>query len=290
MKTLVIGGTGTVGALLVENLVRRGIEPRVMVRSASRVSLVPTGANAVIGNLVADPQGAAAAFQGIEAVFMLNPPSENETIEGLIAVELARSAGVRRFVYQSCHRLEEMAHLPHLGAKLAISHAVAKSGMDYTFVCPNHFFQNDIRLRTELTEQGRFAEPLGGIGVWGVDARDIAEAAAIVLTSDGHTGQSYNLVGPENITGESRAAIWAEALSRTVTYVDDPDTWRAGLWPGIPGWLVFDLTLMYGHFAKSGMPGTPGEVERLTRLLGHSPRSFKAFARECAIDWQTAAN
>jgi hypothetical protein len=40
--------------------------------------------------------------------------------------------------------------------------------------------------------------PLGDVGVSVVDVRDIAEATAIVLTSDGeHHGKTYNLNGPE---------------------------------------------------------------------------------------------
>lgn len=271
--------------MLVADLVQRGLAPRVLVRSAERAALVPAGARAVVGNFIGDPEGTAAAFEGIDAVFMLNPPGVQETVEGLVAVELARSAGVRRFVYQSCHRLDQMAYIPHLGPKVAIERAVQMSGMEYTFLCPNHFFQNDKRLRRQLVEQGRYVQPIGDVGCWGVDARDIAAAAAIVLTRDGHGGQSYNLVGPGNLTGAQRAAAWAQALGRPIEYIGDIDTWRAGLGPGASTWMNFDVTLMYRHMARLGMLGTPADVERLTGLLGRPPRSFEAYTRECAAAW-----
>jgi uncharacterized protein YbjT (DUF2867 family) len=39
-----------------------------------------------------------------------------------------------------------------------------------------------------------------------VDVRDIAEALAVALTTSGHEGASYDLVGPEEHTGKSTAA------------------------------------------------------------------------------------
>jgi uncharacterized protein YbjT (DUF2867 family) len=42
---------------------------------------------------------------------------------------------------------------------------------------------------------------LGPTGVSAVDVRDIAEAAAIALASDGHEGKTYNFNGPEVFSG-----------------------------------------------------------------------------------------
>ncbi len=38
----------------------------------------------------------------------------------------------------------------------------------------------------------------GKVGM--IDARDVAEAVAMVLTSDGHEGKSYLLTGPDSIS------------------------------------------------------------------------------------------
>ena len=108
---------------------------------------------------------------------MLNRASATETAEGTMAVLLAREAGIRHFVYQSVHCLDELAYLPHVASKLAIQNALVVSGLAYTLICPNHFYQNDEVVRGPLMEQGVYATPLGAIGCDGVDARDIAEAA-----------------------------------------------------------------------------------------------------------------
>jgi uncharacterized protein YbjT (DUF2867 family) len=43
--------------------------------------------------------------------------------------------------------------------------------------------------------------PIGKAGIAAVDVRDIADAAVVSLTTDGHTGKTYNLVGPDPLSG-----------------------------------------------------------------------------------------
>ena len=100
MTILVLGGTGNVGAHLVRLLLDRGQDVRVLVRDPDRAALVPAGAHARVVDVVGDPAGARAVFQGVAAVFMLNAATLYETVEGLMVVAMAKKAGVRRFVYQ----------------------------------------------------------------------------------------------------------------------------------------------------------------------------------------------
>ena len=58
--------------------------------------------------------------------------------------------------------------------------------------------------------------PLGDVGVSVVDVRDIAEAAAIVLTSGEPSGKTYNLNGPEVVSGAKAASIWGEVLGKRI--------------------------------------------------------------------------
>ncbi len=53
----------------------------------------------------------------------------------------------------------------------------------------------------------------------------------------------------------------------------------------LPAWHAYDLRLMYERYQKDGAAATPADVERLTRLLGHSPRSYPDFAKVCAAEW-----
>ena len=51
-----------------------------------------------------------------------------------------------------------------------------------------------------------------------MDVRDIAEATAIALTTAGHEGKTYNLNGPDIVSGLGAAAIWSEVLGKQIKY------------------------------------------------------------------------
>jgi uncharacterized protein YbjT (DUF2867 family) len=247
---------------------------------------LPSGVTAVQGDLL-DPATVRTVFTGADAVFLLNAVSVTEAHEGLMALNGARLAGVPKVVYLSVHGPEEAAHLPHFGAKVAVETALRASGMRYVILRPNNFYQNDYWFKDVLLHHGVYPQPLGAAGVSRVDVRDIAEAAAIALTTDRHDGQVYNLVGPEAVTGASTAETWGRALGRHVVYGgEDMDAWEQQMLGMLPAWMVFDFRLMYEHFQQRGLKATGEDIARQTALLGHAPRSFEDFARETAQAWK----
>ena len=287
MRILVIGGTGKVGGHLVPNLVCRGATVRVFTRDASRAAGLINGIEAVEGDLVRHPDAAATAFAGQDAVFMLNRPTAEEQVEGLLAVELARTTGVRRFVFQSVHAAERMAHVPHVASKLAIERGLQASGMEWTLLRPNYFFQNDLLAKAAF-ERDLYVQPIGAVGVAAVDARDIADAAAVLLTDSKASGQTINLVGPEVLTAETAAAAWSKALGKPIRNVATIDGWRAAMPPQIPAWFNYDLGMMYRHLETVGMLPEANDVEALTTLLGRSPRRYRDYVAEQAAEWGLA--
>jgi uncharacterized protein YbjT (DUF2867 family) len=283
---LLVGGTGNVGSHLVRFLVGQEQSVRVLVRGADRAALVPAEAEASVADVVSNPDGARAALKGVDAVFMLNAATTHETVEGLMLVAMAKAAGVQRFVYQSTHSLGHLHHLPHLGSKLAIEEAVKVSGMAYTIIRPNHFFQNDEYSRIALVQHGVYLNPIGDVGCWRVDVRDIAEAAAKILTSEGHAGKTYALIGPENRTGPQCTETWSRALGRPIHYAADVAQWQAAMKPYLAAWLVEDLGIMFEEIIAHGMLGNADELAEVTTLLGRPPRRHADYVAECAAQWQ----
>jgi hypothetical protein len=90
---------------------------------------------------------------------LLNAVSPTETHEGLMAVNSARMAGVKRIVYLSVADLEKAPHLPHFGSKMAIEHVIKTSGIAYTILRPNNFFQNDCWFKEALMVYGVYPQP-----------------------------------------------------------------------------------------------------------------------------------
>ena len=285
MKVLVLGGTGTVGSQVVRALMGRGADVRVLTRSPEKAKGLPQGVQPVAGDLLS-PATVRSAFTGMDGVFLLNAVSATEAHEGLMAVNGARLAGVRRVAYLSVHRVDEAPHLPHFGGKLGIEAALKASDMATTILRANNFYQNDVWYKDVMLQHGVYPQPLGNIGVSRVDVRDIAEVAAISLTSDSDS-ETINLIGPDAHTGRSTAEVWSRALGKKIIYGgDDLDGWEKQAAQMLPDWMAFDFRLMYAHFQVKGLKATPADVERLTRLLGHPPRSFDDFASETAKAWR----
>ena len=283
MKVLVLGGTGTVGSQVVRELLGKGADVSVLTRDLKKP--LPPGVRAVAGDLL-DPATVRSAFAGMDGVFLLNALSATECHEGLMAVNGVRMAGVKKVVYLSVHRVDEAPHLPHFGAKLPVEAALKASGIPFTILRPNNFFQNDTWYKDAMLGYDVYPQPFGDVGLSRVDVRDIAEAAAIALTAGAANGETVNLVGPDVLTATATAATWGGVLGRKIAYGgNDLDAWEKQSLAFLPAWMVFDFKLMYGFFQEKGLKATPDDVARLTALLGHPPRRFDEFAAETARFW-----
>ena len=283
MKVLVLGGTGTVGSQVARDLLARGVEVSVLTRDPKKP--LPPGAKAVAGDLL-DPATIRTAFLGMDGVFLLNAVSATECHEGLMAVNGARMAGVKKVVYLSVQGVDKAPHLPHFGAKLSVEAALKVSGLPFTILRPNNFFQNDTRYKDVMLAYGAYPQPFGDVGLSRVDVRDIAEAAAIALTTGAADGETINLVGPDVLTATATAATWGGVLGRKIAYGgNDLDAWEKQSLAFLPAWMVFDFRLMYAFFQEKGLKASPEDLARLTALLGHPPRRFEEFAAETARSW-----
>jgi uncharacterized protein YbjT (DUF2867 family) len=285
MSTLVIGATGTVGREVVRRLHAQGAEVQVMTRDPDKAKHLPDGVGAALGDLT-EPRTLPPAFRGVSKLFMLTPFARKETEMGLAGVAAAKKGGVERIVYMTVYKLEEGPHIPHFASKIPIVRAIEDSGIAYTLIEPNNFFQNDLWYQRPITRLGIYPLPIGSVGVSRVDVHDIADAAVNALTRPGHDGRTYPLVGPEALTGEQVAEIWSGALSREVKYAgDDLAPWEESARSTLPGWLVDDLRIMYAFFVESGLRASDDDLDRCQHILGHRPRRFADFARETARAW-----
>ena len=129
--------------------------------------------------------------------------------------------------------------------------------------------------------------PLGPEGISAVDIRDIAEATAAALTKDGHQGKTYNLNGPDVLSGPKIASIWSAALGRSTRYAGhDMDAFEKQTRERAPSWSAFDIRMMFQGYLERGFVAEKGDLETLTSLLGHAPRSYEDFARETVLEWR----
>jgi len=284
MKILVTGGIGRVGSEVVKELQKRDADIRLLVRKEE--APMPAGVETAIGDLI-DPVSIEKAMDGVDKLYLLNAVLPDELTQGLIAYDLAKKLKLHHVVYHSVFRVEHFKDVPHFASKFAIESALREFDVPFTIIRPNYFIQNDATLKDALTKTEIYPMPLGQVGISAVDIRDIADAAAIALTSDGHFGKTYNLNGPEVLSGPKIASIWSGLLGKQIRYLgDNMDAFEEQMRKTAPSWSAFDIRMMFEGYLERGFVAEDGDLETLTKLLGHAPRRYEDFARETFLKWQ----
>jgi uncharacterized protein YbjT (DUF2867 family) len=290
MSILVTGSTGTIGSQIINQLQGKGVEIKALTRSPAKAQF-PAGVTAVQGDL-ADVESLRAAMEGVSTLFLLAPNVPDELTQAMLAVSVAAEAGVRGIVYLSVFKGEAYADVPHFAGKHTVERMIAALDLPATILRPAYFIQNDIRMKDALLTAGIYGMPLGARGVSMVDVRDIAEAAASELLRRERNAtplpnETYILAGPDALTGADLAAIWSEALGRSIRYGgDDLAALEQRLKGMLPAWHALDLRLMVGRYQSDGAVASAEDLLRLTALLGHAPRSYRDFARDAAAQWK----
>lgn len=282
MTILVTGATGRVGGHVVQQLVKRGAGVRVLARDPSKAKF-PAGVDIVQGELL-DIDALRTALNGISTLFLLNAVSGDEFTQALIALNIARESGVERVVYLSVIHADRFVNVPHFAVKSGAERMIEQMGCSAAILRPAYFIDNDLMIKDVVVNYGVYPMPIGSKGIAMVDARDIAEIAAIeLIRREKAPGklpiETINLVGPDTLTGSDVAAIWSDVLGRPVSYGgDDPTRFEQNLATIMPKWMAYEMRLMAERFVSDGMIPEVGDVERLTRILGRPLHSYRDFA------------
>lgn len=283
MTILVTGATGRVGRHLVQQLVQRDAKVRVLTRNPASADF-PAAVEVMQGDLL-DLAALRRAFSGVSTLFLLNAVTGDEFTQALITLNIARESGVERVVYLSVLGADSAVNVPHFAVKFGAERMLAAMGFGATILRPSYFIDNEAMLKDVILQHGIYPMPLGGKGVAMVDARDIAEVAALgLIRRDQAPGRlpstTLNLVGPDTLTGEGAAAIWSELLGRPILYAgDDPQGFEQNMATFMPAWMAYEMRLMAERYVSDGMLPQPGDRERLVQMLGRPLHGYRDFAR-----------
>lgn len=286
MTILVTGATGRVGRHVVQQLVARGADVRVLSRDPAKADF-PSGVKVAKGDLL-DIDSLRAAFSGVNTLFLLNAVTGDEFTQALITLNIARESGVDRVVYLSVINADRFVNVPHFAVKFGAERMIEQMGFSATILRPSYFIDNDLTIKDVILKHGVYPMPIGSKGVAMVDTRDIAEIAAIELIRREQAPgklpiETINLVGPDTLTGPDVAAIWSDVLGRPIAYGgDDPTGFEQNLAGFMPKWMAYEMRLMAERFVSDGMIPGDGDVARLTKMLGRPLHSYRNFATRIA--------
>ncbi|MBJ7354945.1 MAG: NAD(P)H-binding protein [Thermoleophilaceae bacterium] len=261
----VLGATGTIGRELAPLLGEQDLRARAVVRSdvAADVPLTTTA-----GDLL-DRDSLEQAFDGATDLFLLTPhgPEQDQMERNALAAAIA--VGIQRIVKIS-------GGGPSLGPNGATATAAAHwrseqrieaSGLRFQFLRPSFLMQN---LHGMPVKWGLMPAPMGRGPVAMVDARDVAESAAALLSRSDAPDGAWQLTGPSSVTfsdaARERGARYLSIPPRIARRALE----RRGASP-----FEVDHSIRMARYFASGADGSPsGDVAELT---GHQPRALKDF-------------
>jgi len=280
-KILVTGATGTVGAAVLERL--RGCEPRVVaaVRDMDRARQRLGDDVAYVPFDFERPDTHAAAFAGIERLFLVRPPALADVRRSIApAIRAAQQAGVRGVVFLSLLGVERNRLVPHH----QIERLLRQSGMDWTFLRASYFMQNLDTVHREEVRRGELLIPAGRGATSFVDVRDIAAVAALALTETGHANRAYDLTGARALTYAEVARQFTAVLGRPVRYGEpSPLAYVRALRTQGQPWPFVAVTLGIYTAARLGLAArVAADVQR---LLGRAPLTLRQYIEDYRDSW-----
>jgi uncharacterized protein YbjT (DUF2867 family) len=277
---LVTGATGTTGMEVLRALKARGVAARALVRDETKAHhLRELGFDPVTGDL-GDPRTLKPALEGVERAYLVAPVSPMQSELEQTFLESAKEAGVKHIVKLSLIGASEQAPLRFARAHARVEQALRDSGMAWTLLRPTGFMQNTLGWGSQV-QDGVFYSPVPDAAFSIVDARDVAETAAVALTTDGHEGKAYGLSGPEAVSYRDQVRRLFAAAGREVKVEEVPieSVKRELVRAGVPPWNAEGLAEQFDLYASGGATMvTSGVMDTLER----EPRDLDTFAKDHA--------
>jgi uncharacterized protein YbjT (DUF2867 family) len=284
---LVTGATGTTGRELVDELRRRAVPFRAMLRNPGKRDVLPPGVDVVEGDF-ASPETLRRALDGVDHAFLVAPSSERSAELEKSFIAAAKQAGVAHIVKLSIAGADRNSTCRFHRFHRDIEIELENSGVGWTNLRPNLFMQTTLSYKPTIVSQSAIFAPAGNSRISIVDVRDIAAVAAVALTEAGHEGRNYLITGPQALTYAEIAQHLSEALGKPVRYVDVPYSAarEAMLQMGLSPWRVEGLIELNDLYKR----GEAAEVSDSIRAMAKKePTSFAQFARDFADAFASAA-
>ena len=274
----VTGATGHLGRLAIESLLERGVPADQIVAIARSAEKARGLADRGVQVRLADysrPEELAAALQGVDKLLLISASEVGQRLaqhRNILAA--ARQAGVKLIAYTSILHADT-SRMQLAGEHRATEELIRASGIPFVLLRNGWYLENYTDNLAPALEHGALLGSAGEGRVSAAARADFAEAAAVVVTEDGHANRVYELAGDEAFTLSELADIISRESGKPVEYRDLPEEEYAKILLsfGLPEPLARAL-------ADSDTGITRGELEDgsgdLRRLIGRPTTTARA--------------
>lgn len=242
MKILVTGATGKLGTKVVEALLKSipASQLAVSVRNPEKAQeLQAQGVEVRHGDFDL-PETLDSAFAGIDRLLIISSDGDNETRtrQHTNAVAAAQRAKVGFIAYTSVINASE-SKLFLAPVHRLTEEAIIQTGIPYSFLRNNWYFENEVGSIQGVLAGAPWVTSAGnGKTGWAL-RQDYADAAAAVLTGDGHDNTIYELSG-KLLTQDELVSVLGPIIGKEVSVLQVDDTKYAEIMKGagVPDFVI----------------------------------------------------
>ncbi len=287
----VIGATGNIGSATVQSLSSKyadKLEIRAGVRNPDKADKLKGLAGVTVVKAEMGAKDAlVSTFRGVNALYIIAPPTENRAQLVNATAEAAKEAGVKFILAVS---------VPTTGTDTVFGRQVAEVeskisalGVPYTFLRLPMFVENNFGFKDSIVGQSTIYAPVDPDKPFtAIAVGDAGKAGAVILADPSkHTNKTYTLVS-DRYTFKDVAAAFSASLGREIKYVRVPydAAKQSFLGIGFPEWQVDGLLELF-HFVDSDSPLTNhADLSQFEKITGEKPIDLKTWVSQVAGAFQ----
>jgi NAD(P)H dehydrogenase (quinone) len=223
MSIVVTGATGTLGGLVVDELLKRGVRADEIVAAGRNLDRLEEHQGRGVRTAridYDDTDSLRRAFAQADKLLLVSGSTTGQRIrQHANAISAAKEVGVGLVAYTSIVRADSSTLLLAKEHR-ATENMLRDSQLPYVFLRHSWYMENYTTQVPMYLDQGAIFGCADEGRVSAATHADLAAAAAVVLTTDGHERTAYELGGDDAFTMFELAAVITQQTGRIVEYRD----------------------------------------------------------------------
>ncbi|UCM26612.1 SDR family oxidoreductase [Pseudomonas sp. FSL L8-0168] len=222
----ITGASGELGRLVIKCLLERISADQItgLIRDPSKAQGLVSLGVALRHADYNEPGTFAEALKGVDTLLLI---SSNETgvrtTQHRTVIDAAKASGIKLIAYTS------VLHADVSSLGLAADHrdteeALRESGIPYVLLRNGWYSENYLANVPSALEHGVLLGSAADGRISSAPRADYAEAAAVVLTTEGQAGKVYELAGDSSYTLSDLASMISQNTEKPVIYQDLPQS------------------------------------------------------------------